>query len=248
MRAVFPQAKELKNLIAATVAFLSEGTFKATEDGIHLASLDPSNVAIIMLDLYQNAFLDYSVEGEEMFTISLEDVKKILTKAKAKEQIVWELDKEKNRFILTIKGKATKKFILPLIESETEPMQTPNLDLPIQIEMDAKALKEIIDSAKVVADEVKFLADPEGPTFSIIAEGELKEMRIDLTPQDETVLTLEVPQKAMARYSVDYLHKLTKVATISDTVVIRFNSNMPVWFDYKLADRFKYSFILAPRE
>ena len=248
MRAVFPQAKEAKNLIAATVAFLSEGTFKATEDGIHLASLDPSNVAIIMLDLYQNAFLDYSVEGEEMFTISLEDVKKILTKAKAKEQVVWELDKEKNRFILTIKGKATKKFILPLIESETEPMQTPNLDLPIQIEMDAKALKEIIDSAKVVADEVKFLADPEGPTFSIIAEGELKEMRIDLTPQDETVLTLEVPQKAMARYSVDYLHKLTKVATISDTVVIRFNSNMPVWFDYKLADRFKYSFILAPRE
>ena len=48
MRAVFPQAKELKNLIAATVAFLSEGTFKATEDGIHLASLDPSNVAIII--------------------------------------------------------------------------------------------------------------------------------------------------------------------------------------------------------
>ncbi|HIP66668.1 MAG TPA: hypothetical protein EYH09_00900, partial [Candidatus Nanopusillus sp.] len=104
------------------------------------------------------------------------------------------------------------------------------------------------DSAKVVADEVKFLADPEGPTFSIIAEGELKEMHIDLTPQDETVLTLEIPQKAVARYSVDYLHKLTKVATISDTVVIRFNSNMPVWFDYKLADRFKYSFILAPRE
>lgn len=83
---MFPQAKEVKNLIAATVAFLSEGTFKATEDGIHLASLDPSNVAIIILDLYQNAFLDYSVEGEEMFTIR--DIKKILTKAKAKEQIV----------------------------------------------------------------------------------------------------------------------------------------------------------------
>ncbi|HIP90393.1 MAG TPA: proliferating cell nuclear antigen (pcna) [Candidatus Nanopusillus sp.] len=248
MRAVFPQAKELKNLIAATVAFLSEGTFKATEDGIHLASLDPSNVAIIILDLYQDAFLDYSIEREEMFTISLEDVKKILAKAKAREQIIWELDKERNRFILIIKGKATKKFILPLIESESEPMQTPNLDLPIQIEMDARAFKEIIDSAKVVADEVKFLADPEGPTFSIIAEGELKEMHIDLTPQDETVLTLEIPQKAVARYSVDYLHKLTKVATISDTVVIRFNSNMPVWFDYKLADRFKYSFILAPRE
>jgi len=248
MRVVFPQVKELKNLISATVAFLSEGTFKATDDGIHLASLDPSNVAVIILDLYNNMFLDYEHEGEEIFTVNLEDVKKVLSKAKSKDQIIWELDKEKNKFILSIKGKSTRKFVLPIVESEGSIMDIPSLNLPVQIEMDSRAFKEIIESAKVVADEVKFLADPSGPTLSIIAEGELKEMRIDLTPQEETVLSLEVPTKAMARYSVDYLYKLTKVATISDTVVIRFNTNMPIWFDYKLADRFKYSFILAPRE
>jgi len=32
-------------------------------------------------------------------------------------------------------------------------MQTPNLDPPIQIKIDVKALKEVIDSAKVVADD-----------------------------------------------------------------------------------------------
>jgi len=252
MRVVFPQAKELKSLISATVAFLTEGTFKATEDGIHLASLDPSKVAVVVLDLYQNAFLDYETDGEEMFTINLDDLKKILSKAKTREQIEWELDKNNNRFIVSIKGKATKKFVLPLIETEGEVMDvsslSSSLDLPIQIEMDAKAFKEIIDSAKVVSDEVKLMANPDGPTFSIIAEGELKEVRIDLTPQDETILFMEVPQKAMSTYSIDYLYKLTKVATVSDTVTIRFNSNNPVWFDYKLADRFKYSFILAPRE
>lgn len=248
MRAIFPQAKELKNLIAATVAFLSEGTFKAVEEGIFLASMDPARISVVMLDLYQNAFLDYEVEGEEIFTINLEDVKKVLSKAKTKDQVIWELDKEKNKFILTLKGKATRKFILPLMESEGEVMETPDLDLPVLIEMDSKAFREIIDSAKVVSDEVKFLADPEGSKFSIIAEGELKEMQIDLTPQDETILTMEIPQKASAKYSLDYLHKLTKVATISDTVIIKFDTDKPVWFDYRLADRFKYSFLLAPRE
>ncbi len=248
MKAVFPQAKELKNLIAATVAFIPTGTFKATSEGIHLASLDPANVAIVMLDLYPSAFLDYEVDGEEVFTVNLEDLKKILGKAKMRDQVTWELDKEKNRFVMTIKGKTTKRFYLPLIEAEENSIPTPELDLPIKVEIDAKAFQEIIDSAKTVSDEVKFVADPSIPQLSIVAEGELKEMRIDLTPSDEIVLDMEIPEKAIARYSIDYLYKLTKVATVSDTVVMRYNSNHPIWFDYRLLDRFKYSFILAPRE
>lgn len=248
MKVTFPQAKELKNLVGATVAFLSEGTFKATKESISLASLDPSNVAVILLDMYPNMFLDYEIEDEEVFTVNLEDMKKIITKAKIKEQIEWEIDKEKNKFVLTIKGKSRKVFTLPLIESEGGPLEIPTLELPIKVEMDAKALGEIMTSAKVVADEVKFVADPNGPKVSIVAEGELKDMRIELTPQDESILSMEVPSKAIARYSVDYLYKVTKVANVSDTVIIRFDNGKPIWLDYKSVDKFRFGFILAPRE
>jgi proliferating cell nuclear antigen PCNA len=248
MKVTFPQAKEIKNILPAIVSFLSEGTFKANKDGIFLSSLDPANVAVILLDMYPNMFTEYDVQDEEKFTINLEDLKKIMTKVALKNQISWEIDKEKNKFILTVYGKAKKLFTLPLIESEGSFMDLPNLELPVKVEMDSKAFYDIIDSAKVIADEIKVVADPDGPKVSFIAEGELKDMRIDLTPQDESVLSMEVPSKAMARYSVDYLYKLSKVARISDTLTFKLDSGKPIWIDYKSTDKFRFGFVLAPRE
>jgi len=248
MKVVFPQAKEVKNILPAIVSFLSEGTFKANKDGIFLSSLDPANVAVILLDMYPNMFIEYDIQDEEKFTINLEDLKKIMTKVALKNQISWEIDEEKNKFVLTVYGKAKKVFTLPLIESEGSFMDLPSLELPVKVEMDSKAFYDIIESAKVIADEIKIVANPDGPKVSFIAEGELKDMRIDLTPQDESVLSMEVPSKAMARYSVDYLYKLSKVAKISDTLTFKFDSGKPIWIDYKSTDKFKFGFVLAPRE
>ena len=247
MKLVFPNAKELKNIVASTVAFLNEATFTAKENGLHLLAMDPSNVAIINIELNQNCFLEYEANNDK-FTISLEDLKKILSKAKAKDTVTFEL--EDSKLVVTLKGKTTKKFKLPIIDTSEESQlnELPKLDLPITAELDAKAFKEIIESAKVIADDVKLLANPEGQTLSIIAEGEMKEMRIDLTPQDEIVLSLEIPQKALAYYGVSYLHKLTKVSTISDTLVLKFDSNKPIYLEHRLADRLRYIFLLAPRE
>jgi len=248
MKVVFPQAKEVKNILPAIVSFLSEGTFKANKDGIFLSSLDPANVAVILLDMYPNMFIEYDIQDEEKFTINLEDLKKIMTKVALKNQISWEIDEEKNKFVLTVYGKAKKVFTLPLIESEGSFMDLPSLELPVKVEMDSKAFYDIIESAKVIADEIKIVANPDGPKVSFIAEGELKDMKIDLTPQDESVLSMEVPSKAMARYSVDYLYKLSKVAKISDTLTFKFDSGKPIWIDYKSTDKFKFGFVLAPRE
>ena len=191
MKVTFPQAKEIKNILPAIVSFLSEGTFKANKDGIFLSSLDPANVAVILLDIYPNTFTEYDIQDEEKFTINLEDLKKILTRVALKNQMSWEIDKEKNKFVLTVYGKAKKVFTLPLIESEGSFMDLPSLELPVKVEMDSKAFYDIIESAKVIADEIKIVADPDGPKVSFIAEGELKDMRIDLTPQDESVLSMD---------------------------------------------------------
>ncbi|MEM1688140.1 MAG: hypothetical protein QXM04_02015 [Nanopusillaceae archaeon] len=249
MEVVFPQAKELKNILATTTAFLSEGTFKAKNDGIFLTSLDPANVAIIIVEMYPNMFLDYKLDDEEeIFSVNLEDLKKIIGKAKMKEQIEWNIDKKRNKLLISMKGKSKRTFTLPLIETEGNILEIPSLDLRIKLEMDAKAFSEIISSAKIIADEIKIVTNPDHNTISFIAEGELKDMKIDITPQDESVLSMEIPTKVVSRYSIDYLYKITKVATVSDTVLIKFDQDKPIWLDYKSLDKFKFGFVLAPRE
>ncbi|MEM1782425.1 MAG: hypothetical protein QW483_00840, partial [Nanopusillaceae archaeon] len=136
----------------------------------------------------------------------------------------------------------------PLIETEGNILEIPSLDLRIKLEMDAKAFSEIISSAKIIADEIKIVTNPDHNTISFIAEGELKDMKIDITPQDESVLSMEIPTKVVSRYSIDYLYKITKVATVSDTVLIKFDQDKPIWLDYKSLDKFKFGFVLAPRE
>ena len=249
MKVTFPVAKELKNIIASTVAFLNEATFVAKEDGLHLLTVDPSRVAVIGLHFGLNSFLEYEANNER-FTINLEDLKKILSKAKAKDTIVFELDNNNNKLIVSIKGRTTKKFILPLIETvEGEELKTfPELDLPVFAELDAKTFKEIIESAKVISDEIKFLAKPEESMLSIIATGDVKEMRVDLTLNDEPVLSLVVPRKAIAHYGVGHLDKLTKMSNVTDTVILRYDSNKPLHLEFRLADRLKYAVLLAPRE
>lgn len=253
MKFTTPQAKDIVKIIDTATQFLSEATFRATKDGITVAALDPSNVAVIYVNMYQNMFLEYNIESdEEKFTINLEDLKKILKIAKQKDQIEFSLDKDKNKFVISIKGKSKKTFTLPLIESESNSIDIASLqgslDLNIKAEMDAKAFAEIIRSGKVISDELKLKADPQGPKISFIAEGELKDMVVDITPQDESVLSLEVPSAATSKYSIDYLYKLTKVSNISDSLSFKFNENKPLWIDYKSADKFVFSFILAPRE
>jgi len=130
MKVTFPQAKEIKNILPTIVSFLSEGTFKANKDGLFLSSLDPANVAVILLDIYPNMFTEYDVQNEEKFTINLEDLKKIMTRIALKNQMSWEIDREKNKFVLTVYGKAKKVFTLPLIESEGSFMDLPSLELP----------------------------------------------------------------------------------------------------------------------
>lgn len=247
MRVVFPTAKGLKNIVASTVAFLNEATFMAKEDGLHLLAVDPGRIAVINLEIGLNSFLEYEVNNER-FTVALNDLKKILSKAKAKDTVVFELDN--NKLVVSLKSRTTKKFKLPLIETEEwgELNSFPELDLPVIVELDAKTFKEIIESAKVVSDEIKFLAKPEESTLSIIASGDIKEMIVDLTLNDEPVLNLEVPQKAVAHYGVGHLDRLTKISSIADTVVLRYDSNKPLHLKYNLVDRLKYEVLLAPRE
>lgn len=253
MRAVFPQAKDIQKIIAAATAFLSEATFRATKDGIKMFALDPANVAVIGVELYQNIFTDYEVEEEEeKFTINLEDLKKILLTAKAKDSIEFALDNEKNKFIVNIKGKSRRSFSLPLIETEGENVDIENLrsnlDLVVKAEIDSKSFGEIIKAAKIISDEIKMTSDPDNNKIIISAEGELKDMRVELSSNDEYVLSIEVPTKAVARYSIEYLYKLTRLVQVTDIMKLSFNTNKPLWIDYKSTEKFLFSFVLAPRE
>jgi len=110
----------------------------------------------------------------------------------------------------------------------------------------AKAIKEIIDDASAIADALILKAEP--PNKLIIkAEGEMREMTVELMEGEDAVVSIDIQEEARAVYSIDYLKKFAKGADVSDIAILKFKTDYPLWLEYRYLDKMILTFILAPR-
>ena len=50
-----------------------------------------------------------------------------------------------------------------------------------------------------------------------------------------------------SKYSIEYLKKISKASKLADVVSLEFANDYPLRAEYKLLDKLRLSFILAPR-
>ncbi len=90
-----------------------------------------------------------------------------------------------------------------------------------------------------------FIAEPK--KFTLHAEGDLNQARIDIKEDENTKVTMNGDEKIRAKYSIEYLKKMINGSKLSDDVLIQFNKDYPLKLEYKTVDKVMLSFILAPR-
>ena len=83
-----------------------------------------------------------------------------------------------------------------------------------------KPFREFIDDAGVVSDAVTFEAEPS--KFVISAGDTGSKMRIDLDSKNELMTNLKVKERSRSIYSVSYLKKMAKAASVSDVANLSF--------------------------
>ena len=54
-------------------------------------------------------------------------------------------------------------------------------------------------------------------------------------------------ERIRSKYSVEYMKKIVASGKLAEDVTIKFGKDYPVSLEYKETDKFKMSFILAPR-
>ena len=64
---------------------------------------------------------------------------------------------------------------------------------------------------------------------------------------DEVVIVNDSGEEIFSKYSIEYLKKITKASKLSDQVCLEFGPDYPLRAEYKLLDKLRLSFILAPR-
>jgi len=237
------EPKILTSTMSIVSDFVTEATLTIDKDGIRLVAMDPANVSMVILKILPSAFTEFSVDERTELTLNLDNLTQALKRAKASDTI-W-LTQERNKLKLTISGKSTKRFYIPLLEKPMKERSVPALEFMARLELDANEFKDFIEDASVVSDSVVFNAEKN--LFVLSAGSTGNKLDIELTRANDALLDIAVGEPARAIYSVEYLKKMVKSATLADSVTVQFSNDYPLRLDFKALNKFQMSFILAPR-
>ncbi len=237
-------AKFFSNATNVISDFIAEATFKITKDGFKLVAMDPANISMVILNILPSAFTEYKVESEEEITVNVETLKMALKRAKTGDSISFSTDE--SALLISFSGKTSKKFKIPLLEKEGGEKNIPSLNFNAEIEIDANEFKDYIEDASVVGDALTFHATKD--EIKLMAGEKSSKVEININKESKDVLVnLNVKEESKSIYSIEYLKKIAKASTISDTATIKFSQDYPLRIDFKALDKLSMSFILAPR-
>jgi len=245
MKLSLAEPKYLKESISIISELVSEARFKITKDAIELVAMDPANVAMVIFKLLSSAFVEYDIDKEMSVAINLGNMKQVLRRAKPTDTLHLELDNEKNKLIIKLKGKSTRTFSLPILELEEKDQKIPQLQFPVTITTTSSSLSEAIEDVDIVAESVSFITEKN--IFTIEGEGDLSKAKIEMKSDDETKIVCDNEDKIKAKYSIEYLKKMISASKVSDNVKIQFNKDYPLKMEFLDVDKVLLSFILAPR-
>ena len=244
MKLTLAEPKYLKESISIISDLVNEARFKVNKDAIELVAMDPANVAMVIFKLLSSSFTEYDIKKDVEIAINLSNFKQIMRRARPNDMLTLELDPD-NKLRIQLKGDNLRTFNLPIIELDEKEQKIPELKFPVAIKMPSGTLNEAIEDVDVVAESVTFTAEPK--KFSISAEGDLSQAKIEIKEGENTKIKVDVEDKVRAKYSIEYLKKMINGSKISDEVSVYFNKDYPLKLEYKIIDKVLLSFILAPR-
>ncbi len=233
----------LSAIVSVLSDFITEASFSFQKEGIKLIALDPANISMVVLNILPSAFLEYKVETPVDITINLEAFKQAIKRAKPTDPITLTLDK--NKLKITIQGKSSKTFHIPLLEREGKERKIPSLEFMTTVELDAGEFRDYVDDAAIAGDAIVFEADKN--TFAISAGDIGSKVRIELTKGSDPLFQIAAGDAVKATYSIEYLKKMARASTLADTVTVQFAKDYPLKLDFKSLNKLQLSFILAPR-
>lgn len=241
MKLVLAETKLIKDSISIISEIVTEARFKVTKNTIELVAMDPANVAMVIFKLLSSAFIEYDLKDEVNIAINLNDVKQVFRRIKADDTMTLEM--AGNKFKITLKGKHTRTFNLPLIDVEEKEQKIPELSFSANVTVISGILTEAIEDMEIIGESVSFTVDKK--SLYISSSSEVSDASVEIKADKDT--KIEAAEKLRAKYSIEYLKKMIQGAKLAEQVVIQLSKDYPLKLDYIVVDKLQLSFILAPR-
>jgi proliferating cell nuclear antigen len=245
MKLTLAEPKLLKDSIGIISELVNEASFKINKDGLELIAMDPANVAMVIFKMLSSSFVEYDVPDDVILAVNLDNFNQVLKRVKPSDTLTLEIDNEKNKLRIKLRGESSRTFNLSLIDIDKSEQKVPELKFSVQAGMPASVFSEAIDDMDIVSESVAFAA--EANKFTIESEGRFNAAKVEISTDEELSLSLGEEGKVLSKYSIEYLKKIIKGSKLTNNVKLYFSKEYPLRVDYQIVDKLMLSFILAPR-
>ncbi len=199
---------------------------------------------MVNFELSSESFETYNIDTPKNIGVNLEDMNKMLRRARPGDRLKMTLDEQTNRFVLTFEGISVTTFSIPLLDLGETTSPNPQVPFTATVRMESGVLSEALKDVGIVGDHVTFRATPDFLRFE--GESDVESVDVRLDKQSEGVAHMEVKEECRSIYIISYIQNMLKAAESTDIVEFEFGQDLPLRLTVPLEGG-KISFLLAPR-
>ncbi len=244
MHAVIADAKFFKSCLDAVGNLVDEGTFEVSAKGMHLRSMDPSQIAMVDFLLPPEGFEKLDAQDAATLGLNITDVGKILSRARAGEKLNLSLPEKESKLALEFMGESKRQFTLPLIEVGGSMPKEPKIPFDANIKLKGGAFKEILGDAGLLSSHLVIHA--KDGEFVVEAHGDAGDL-LSVTRKDaSSVSQFSCTNPARAMFPFQYLQDMTKACPDDATLDLSLKTDAPIRIAYQIG-KAQLAYYLAPR-
>src|SRR5438876_852860 len=192
------------------------------------------------------AFDIYECTSPTKLRLSVSNLLKLLKRTRSDESVEIVYDDANKKLNITLKNKIVRKFITPTLEPSTEEVPTPKVPFNARVRITAVSLRDIIDDAQSISDNVKLEVSPE--KFTVRATGELSSAIIEMEKGSDAILELDAKEACRATYNLNYFGEIIRAGSgASEVASLEFSTNMPIKVEFEMPQQGRLLYYLAPK-
>ena len=248
IRAVYPNAKDFYSLLNGLYQIADEVILNFAEDSVYSFYLTDDKTLMGILQISKENFEDYTVDKPQGIKINIDEIKKILGKAKSKSTSVA-IDETDAGLKITLRDEKTGLRSNIYVKGEKVPVQQltePKVSLPVSFTIDGSILKRILSDASIVTEEEIQISTTEDNGIEISAEEENKVYKAKLV-QDKPLKSITIESESKSVYKLDILKTAFKALSFSEDVTVSFGTNVPLKGEATTESGGHLRFWVAPR-
>jgi len=225
------------------VTLIEEGPVEISENGLFLRAIDPSQIAMVTLNIPKETFSSYEVDKKDLIGLNFVHMVKILSRAKSGESIA--LKNEDSALVIEFKGgKRKRTFKVPLLDAKDLITKEVKVEAEATVYVNAGELKDSFKDAELVSTFLTLEASAEKLEMNVRGDG--GKLVVEFDKENGTKIDMKDSDKARASFSLEYLANIVKACPDTNELKLFIKSDNPLKVEYHV-NQAELSYFLAPR-